>query len=268
MATTTKTVTAKAAPKAAAKTAVKTLAKAASAPKAAAKPAVKTEKPAAKVSAKPAAAKATPKTAVKTATKAAAKPVAAKAAKKPVTVSKKSRLHDYYLNIVIPHYIKEKTYANVMEVPKINKIVLNMGLGQVKDNSKSFNLALDELAQISGQLPVATLSKQSISNFKIRDGQKIGAKVTLRGERMYEFLDRLVSIALPRVRDFKGISKKSFDGRGNYALGIKEQLVFPEISYEKVEHIRGLDVIIVTTAKTDKEALMLLTLMGLPFRER
>ncbi|MDR0850064.1 MAG: 50S ribosomal protein L5 [Christensenellaceae bacterium] len=189
-------------------------------------------------------------------------------AKKPTTVSKKSRLHDYYLNVVIPHYIKEKTYGNVMEVPKISKIVLNMGLGPVKDNSKSFNLALEELAQITGQTPVATLAKKSISNFKIRDGQKIGAKVTLRGEVMYEFLDRLISIALPRVRDFKGISKKAFDGRGNYALGIKEQLVFPEISYEKVEHIRGFDVIIVTTAKTDKEALTLLTLMGLPFRER
>lgn len=245
MATTTKTTAAKPATKAAAKSAPA---------KTAAKPAAKT------------AVKAAPKAETKTVAK-AAKP-AVKKSSGTVNVSKKSRLHDYYNNVVVPHYIKEKTYDNVMEVPKVAKIILNMGLGQVKDNSKSFNLALEELAQITGQTPVPTVAKKSVSNFKIREGQKIGAKVTLRGEMMYEFLDRLISIALPRVRDFKGISKKAFDGRGNYALGIKEQLIFPEISYEKVEHIRGFDVIIVTTAKTDKEALTLLTLMGLPFRDK
>ena len=263
MATTSKT-TAKPAAKPAAKPVTKPAVKTAAKPAAKSAPKAVAAKPAAsKVAAKPAAAK----PAAKAAQKPAAKPKVAKV-KKAVNVSKKSRLHDYYNNIVIPHYIKEKTYANVMEVPKIDKIVINMGLGAVKDNSKSFNLALEELALIAGQQPVATLAKQSISNFKIRDGQKIGAKVTLRGERMYEFLDRLISIALPRVRDFKGVSKKAFDGRGNYALGIKEQLVFPEIQYEKVEHIRGFDVIIVTTAKTDKEAFMLLNLMGMPFKER
>ncbi len=180
----------------------------------------------------------------------------------------KNRLHELYLNEVVPACIKEHGYKNVMEVPKIAKIVINLGLGNVKDNSKSFNLALDEIAQITGQKPVATTAKKSVANFKIRQGQKIGAKVTLRGERMYEFLDKLISIALPRVRDFKGISPKAFDGQGNYALGIKEQLIFPEISYEKVEQVRGFDVIIVTTAKTDKEALTLLKLMGMPFRAR
>lgn len=179
-----------------------------------------------------------------------------------------NRLHEQYLNVVVPECIKEFGYKNIMEVPKIAKIVINLGLGSVKDNSKSFNLALEEIAAITGQKPVATTAKKSISNFKVRQGQKIGAKVTLRGERMYEFLDKLISIALPRVRDFKGINPKAFDGQGNYALGIKEQLIFPEISYEKVEQIRGFDVIIVTTAKTDKEAYTLLKLMGMPFRAR
>ena len=179
-----------------------------------------------------------------------------------------ARLREYYKNTVAPALQKEYSYKNVMEIPKLDKIVVCMGLGAVKDNSKSFNLALDELTAITGQKAVPTLAKKSISNFKVRENQKIGAKVTLRGNTMYEFLDRLISIALPRVRDFKGVNPKAFDGRGNYALGIKEQLIFPEISYEKVEQIRGMDVIIVTTAKTDKEAHSLLTLMGMPFSKR
>ena len=179
-----------------------------------------------------------------------------------------ARLREFYKNTVAPALVKEYSYKNVMEVPKIDKIVVSMGLGAVKDNSKSFNLALDELTQITGQKAVATLAKKSISNFKVREGQKIGAKVTLRGNIMYEFLDKLISIALPRVRDFKGVNPKAFDGRGNYALGIKEQLIFPEISYEKVEKVRGMDVIIVTTAKTDKEAYSLLANFGMPFAKR
>ena len=179
-----------------------------------------------------------------------------------------NRLKAYYLESVAPVLLKEGDYKSVMQVPKIEKVVINMGLGSDKDNSKSFNSALEELALITGQKPVATIAKKSISNFKLRQGAKVGAKVTLRGEKMYEFLDRLISIALPRVRDFKGISPKAFDGRGNYSLGIKEQLIFPEISYEKVEKIRGFDVIIVTNAKTDAEALKLLKLMGMPFKAR
>ncbi len=166
---------------------------------------------------------------------------------------------------IVPALIKEFGYKNVNEVPKLVKIVLNMGLGDVKDNSKSFNTAVEELALISGQKPVATRAKKSISNFKVRAGMKIGAKVTLRGKRMYEFFDRLVGIALPRVRDFRGISDKSFDGRGNYSMGVKEQLIFPEISYDKVEKIRGLDISFITTAKTDAEAKALLKALGLPF---
>ena len=179
-----------------------------------------------------------------------------------------ARLREYYKNTIAPALAKEYSYKNVMEIPKLDKIVVCMGLGSVKDNSKSFNLALDELTQITGQKAVATLAKKSISNFKVRQGQKIGAKVTLRGNTMYEFLDKLISIALPRVRDFKGVNPKAFDGKGNYALGIKEQLIFPEISYEKVEKVRGMDVIIVTTAKTDKEAYSLLSLFGMPFAKR
>ena len=179
-----------------------------------------------------------------------------------------ARLREYYKKTIAPALAKEYSYKNVMEIPKLDKIVVCMGLGSVKDNSKSFNLALDELTQITGQKAVATLAKKSISNFKVRQGQKIGAKVTLRGNTMYEFLDKLISIALPRVRDFKGVNPKAFDGKGNYALGIKEQLIFPEISYEKVEKVRGMDVIIVTTAKTDKEAYSLLSLFGMPFAKR
>lgn len=170
-----------------------------------------------------------------------------------------------YKEEIIPELMKEFGYKNVNEVPKLVKIVLNMGLGDVKDNSKSFNIALDELTLIAGQKPVATKAKKAISNFKVRAGMKIGAKVTLRGTRMYEFFDRLIGIALPRVRDFRGISDKSFDGRGNYSMGIKEQLIFPEISYDKVEKIRGLDISFITTAKTDAEAKALLKALGLPF---
>lgn len=176
-----------------------------------------------------------------------------------------NRLHKLYREEVVPALIKELGYKNINEVPKLEKITLNMGLGDIKSNSKSFNIALDELMAISGQKPVATVAKKSISNFTLRQGQKIGAKVTLRGDRMYEFFDRLTSIALPRVRDFHGVSDKSFDGRGNYAMGIKEQLIFPEISYDKVEKVRGFDVCFVTTAKTDAEAKALLKALGMPF---
>ena len=170
-----------------------------------------------------------------------------------------------YEEEIVPALVKEFGYKNVNEVPKLVKIVLNMGLGDVKDNSKSFNTAVDELTLIAGQKPVATKAKKAISNFKVRAGMKIGAKVTLRGKRMYEFFDKLVAIALPRVRDFRGVSDKSFDGKGNYSMGIKEQLIFPEISYDKVEKIRGLDVAFITTAKTDAEAKALLKALGLPF---
>ena len=179
----------------------------------------------------------------------------------------KARLNVMYKESVVPALQEQFGYKNVNEVPKLEKIVLNMGLGEVKDNSKSFNIALDELTAIAGQKAVATVSKKAISNFKVRQGMKIGAKVTLRGNRMYEFLDRLVSIALPRVRDFKGVSDKAFDGKGNYAMGIKEQLIFPEISYDKVDKIRGLDVVFVTSAKSDEEAKALLSALGVPFRK-
>ena len=179
-----------------------------------------------------------------------------------------TRLKTYYRNEVVPFLMKNGGYKNVNEVPKLEKIVLNMGLGEVKDNSKSFNIALDELTAIAGQKAVPTHAKKAISNFKVRQGMKVGAKVTLRGDRMYQFLDKLVAIALPRLRDFTGISPKSFDGKGNYAMGIKEQLIFPEIVYDKVDKIRGLDVMIVTSAKTDKEALELLKALGMPFSAR
>lgn len=176
-----------------------------------------------------------------------------------------NRIHKLYKEEVVPALVKEFGYKNVNEIPKLVKIVLNMGLGDVKSNSKSFNIALDELTVIAGQKPVATVAKKSISNFTLRQGQKIGAKVTLRGDKLYEFFDRLTAIALPRVRDFHGVSDKSFDGRGNYSMGVKEQLIFPEISYDKVEKIRGFDICFVTTAKTDKEAKALLKALGMPF---
>ena len=177
-----------------------------------------------------------------------------------------NRLKEKYTNVVVPALVKQYGYSNINEVPKLEKIVLNMGLGDVKDNSKSFNLAVSELATIAGQQPVVTLAKKSVANFKVRQGQKIGAKVTLRGERMYEFMDKFMSIALPRVRDFRGVSPTAFDGRGNYSYGVKEQLIFPEIVYDKIEKIRGFDVCFVTTAKTDDEARSLLKLMGMPFK--
>jgi len=178
-----------------------------------------------------------------------------------------NRLYLDYKARVVPALMKSHGFANVNAVPRIDKVVINISLGDVKDNTKSFQGAVDEIAMITGQKPLITKAKKSISNFKLREGQKIGAKVTLRGQRMYEFLDKLVSIALPRVRDFRGISTKSFDQFGNYALGIKEQLVFPEISYEKIEKVRGFDICIVTTAKDTKDSLALLTEMGFPFRK-
>ena len=178
-----------------------------------------------------------------------------------------SRLRKYYKEQVVPALMKKYGYKNINECPKIEKVVLNMGLGDVKDNSKSLNAAVAELGLIAGQKPVVSTAKKSISNFKIHEGQNVGAKVTLRGDKMYDFIDKLISIALPRVRDFKGISSKSFDGHGNYALGIKEHLIFPEISFDKIEKIRGLDVVVVTTAKNDKEALQLLKEVGFPFAE-
>ena len=170
-----------------------------------------------------------------------------------------------YREEVVPALMKEFGYKNVNEVPKLVKITLNMGLGDVKDNSKSFNTAVDELTLIAGQKAVATKAKKAISNFKVRAGMKVGAKVTLRGTRMFEFFDRLTAIALPRVRDFHGVSDKAFDGRGNYSLGIKEQLIFPEISYDKIEKVRGFDICFVTTAKTNAEAKALLKALGMPF---
>ena len=178
-----------------------------------------------------------------------------------------NRRHAHY-NEVVKKALQEKFgYKNVMEVPKLDKIVLSLRLGKEKDNAKSFNNAVEELSLIAGQKAVVTVAKKSVANFKLRQGQKIGAKVTLRGKRMYEFLDRLIAIALPKVRDFRGIdSSTGFDGRGNYSYGIKEQLIFPEVIYDKIEKIRGFDINFVTTAKTDDEARKLLKLMGMPFK--
>lgn len=178
-----------------------------------------------------------------------------------------SRLREKYVNEVVPALIEQFQYKNVMEVPKLEKIVINIGLGEAKDNPKALESAVKELALITGQKPVVTKAKKSISNFKLRKGMNVGAKVTLRGERMYDFLDKLMNISLPRVRDFRGVSSSSFDGRGNYALGIKEQLIFPEIDYDMIDSIRGMDIVIVTTAKTDEEAKTFLELMGMPFRK-
>ena len=160
---------------------------------------------------------------------------------------------------------KKFGYKNVMEVPKLEKITINIGLGEAKDNPKLLETAAEELALISGQRPVITKARKSIANFKVREGMSIGTKVTLRGDRMYEFADKFFSIALPRVRDFKGVSRNSFDGRGNYAMGIKEQLIFPEIEYDKIDKIKGMDIVFTTTAKTDEEAMALLELLGMPF---
>jgi len=176
-----------------------------------------------------------------------------------------SRLKEQYLNEIVGEMTKKFGYKNVMQVPKLDKIVINMGVGEAKENAKVLESAVADLEKISGQKPVITKAKNSVANFKIRSGMPIGCKVTLRGERMYEFLDRLVNLALPRVRDFRGVNPNAFDGRGNYALGIKEQLIFPEIEYDKVDKVRGMDIIIVTTAKTDEEARGLLTCFNMPF---
>lgn len=189
----------------------------------------------------------------------------AKAPATDINNAERYRLKAMYKNEVVPALVKRFGYENINQVPKIDKIVLNMGLGDVKDNSKSLQLAVEELKVIAGQKPVITKAKKSVANFKVRENQDVGAKVTLRGNQMYDFFDKLVSIALPRVRDFRGVSTKSFDGRGNYALGIKEQLIFPEIEFDKIEKIRGFDICIVTTAKNDEEARELLRLMGMPF---
>lgn len=178
-----------------------------------------------------------------------------------------ARLKEKYLKEVIPALQERFGYANVMQVPRLEKVIVNMGIGDAIQNAKALDTAVSEMTAIVGQKPVVTKAKKSIANFKLRAGMSIGAKVTLRGERMWDFLDRLMNIALPRVRDFRGVSPKSFDGRGNYALGLKEQLIFPEIDYDKVEKIRGMDVVIVTTANTDEESKGLLKLLGMPFRD-
>lgn len=176
-----------------------------------------------------------------------------------------TRLHEKYLAEVRPALQQKFGYENVMQIPRLEKVIINMGLGDCKDNAKALETAVAELTQIAGQKPLVTKAKKSVANFKLRQGMNVGAKVTLRGARMEEFIDKLVSIALPRVRDFRGVSTKAFDGRGNYALGVKEQLIFPEIEYDKVEKIRGMEMIFVTTAKTDEEAKELLRLLGMPF---
>ena len=176
-----------------------------------------------------------------------------------------SRLTEQYETEIKKAMTEKFGYKNVMEIPKLDKVVINMGVGEAKENAKILEAAMGDMELISGQKPIATKSKNSVANFKIREGMPIGCKVTLRGEKMYEFVDRLVNLALPRVRDFRGVNPNAFDGRGNYALGIKEQLIFPEIEYDKIDKVRGMDIIFVTTAKTDEEARELLTLFNMPF---
>ncbi len=176
-----------------------------------------------------------------------------------------ARLKEFYKDQVAPALMQKFGYKSVMQIPKLDKIVINIGMGDARDNPKAIESAVNDLAQITGQKPIITKARKSVANFKLREGMNIGCKVTLRDERMYEFLDRFFNVALPRVRDFRGISANSFDGRGNYSVGIKEQLIFPEIDYDKIDKIRGMDIIMVTTAKTDEEARELLTLMGAPF---
>lgn len=178
-----------------------------------------------------------------------------------------SRLKEKYLNEIKDEMQKKFEYKNVMQIPKLDKIVINMGVGEAKENAKILDTAVKDLETITGQKAVVTRAKNSVANFKLREGQPIGCKVTLRGERMYEFLDRLVNLALPRVRDFRGVNPNAFDGRGNYALGIKEQIIFPEIEYDKVDKVRGMDIIFVTTANTDEEARELLAQFGMPFKK-
>lgn len=178
-----------------------------------------------------------------------------------------ARLKDFYKNDIVAGMTKKFGYKNVMEVPKLDKIVINMGVGDAKENAKVLDSAIRDLTIIAGQKPVVTKAKKSVANFKIREGMPIGCKVTLRGDKMYEFVDRLINLTLPRVRDFRGVNPNSFDGRGNYSLGVKDQLIFPEIEYDKVDKVRGMDVIFVTTAKTDEEARELLTQFGMPYRK-
>jgi large subunit ribosomal protein L5 len=178
-----------------------------------------------------------------------------------------ARMKDLYNEKAVPALNEKFGYQNVMQIPKLEKIVLNMRFGDCKDNSKAMEAAVNELALISGQHPIVVKAKKSVSNFKLRKGMDIGAKVTLRSDRMYEFADKLINIAIPRIRDFRGIKPSSFDGRGNFALGVKEQLIFPEINYDKIDQIRGLDIVFVTTAKTDEEAYELLTQLGMPFAQ-
>ena len=178
-----------------------------------------------------------------------------------------SRLKEKFNTEITPALMSKFDYTSVMQVPKVDKIVINMGVGDAVQNAKALDAAVEDLTIISGQKPVITKAKKSIAGFRLREGMQIGAKVTLRGERMYEFLDKLISISLPRVRDFRGVSKKAFDGRGNYTLGVKEQLIFPEIDYDKVSKIRGMDIVIVTTANSDEEARELLTQFGMPFQK-
>ena len=176
-----------------------------------------------------------------------------------------ARLKEQYQNEIVDALIKKFGYKNIMEVPKLDKVVINMGVGEAKDNAKLLDAAIADMEKITGQKAVVCKAKKSVANFKLREGMAIGCKVTLRGEKMYEFVDRLINLALPRVRDFRGVNPNAFDGRGNYALGIKEQLIFPEIEYDKIDKVRGMDVIFVTTAKTDEEARELLKLFNMPF---
>ena len=178
-----------------------------------------------------------------------------------------NRLKEKYLNEVTPALVEKFNYSSIMQTPKVEKIVINMGVGEAVSNTKTLDKAVEELTLISGQKPVITKAKKSIAGFRLREGMPIGCKVTLRGERMYEFLDKLVTVSLPRVRDFHGVSTKSFDGRGNYTLGVKEQLIFPEVDYDLVDKVRGMDIVIVTTANTDEESRELLTQLGMPFQK-
>ena len=189
-------------------------------------------------------------------------------AKETATEKTPNRIKAMYDNTVVPALVKKFNYKNVNQAPKLVKITINSGLGDVKDNGKSVQLAQEELKLIAGQKPILTTARKSVANFKIREGMNVGMKVTLRGTRMYEFFDKFISIALPRVRDFRGVSNKSFDGRGNYSMGVKEQLIFPEISYDQVEKIRGFDICFTTTANTDEEARELLAMLGMPFANK
>jgi len=224
-----------------------------------------TKKPTAKAA--PKAKKPAAEPAVETSAAPEEKPAKKPAAKKFVSPEPANRLEKKYRAEIRPELVKEFGYTSVMMAPRLEKIVINMGVGDATSNSKALDDAVNDLTILSGQKPVVTKAKKSVASFKLREGQAIGCKVTLRGQRMYEFLDKLITIALPRVRDFRGISRNSFDGHGNYTLGVKEQLIFPEIDYDKVAKIRGMDIVIVTTARSDKEACALLEKLGMPFRK-